>query len=86
MLHCFLREKANCPRNLGVSGVCFTCTDSQRGTEIVLVDHMIETFSPAQEGTCGEVKGVKKKGGKGFFFSVSCAKGEYPAQATGALL
>lgn len=62
-------KKATWPRNLRVSGLCFTCTDSQRGTGIILVDHSIEAFPPAQEGTCGEVKGVKKKGGKkGFSF------------------
>lgn len=79
------REKANCLRNLCVSGLCFTCTDSQRGTETVLVDDMIEVFSPAQERNIGEVKRDEKRGEEKVF-PVSCAKGEYPAQATGALL
>lgn len=76
MLHTLLpqEKKPTGPEISGSQGFALPA-DSQRGTEIVLADHRIEAFSPAQEGTCGEVKGVKKKEEKRVFLFCQLCKG-----------
>lgn len=46
-----------------------------KGIETLLVHQMIEAFLPAQGGTCGEVKWLKKKGEKRVFLFCQLCKG-----------